>query len=99
MSDYVNLVPGVVGFFETSASVAFGARTARIDDARRRQRNAGPGWGTPTTAPSPSWIDEVQVATDAGRPMPVRQLPERAMNVRSLDRDRAQRFSRQRADY
>jgi hypothetical protein len=62
MSDYVNLVPGVVGFFEVGV-VAFGSASGSNPMTLDGASGNEPGWGTPTTAPSPSWIDEVQVVT------------------------------------
>lgn len=69
VSSYVNLVPGVVGFFDVGV-VAFGssvgAHPFTLDGASGNE----PDFGTPTmasgmpaTAPSASWIEDVQVVT------------------------------------
>jgi len=60
VSDYVNLVPGVVGFSEVGV-VAFGGSSMSNPFTLDGASGNEPGWGTPTTSPSASWIEEVQV--------------------------------------
>jgi hypothetical protein len=59
VSDYVNLIPGVVGFVDIGV-VAFGssngAHPMLLDGASGKETD----YGTPGTAPSSSWIQEVQ---------------------------------------
>jgi hypothetical protein len=62
VSSYVSLVPGVVGFFDVGV-VAFGSSVGSNPFTLDGASGNEPGWGTPATAPSASWIEEIQVVT------------------------------------
>ena len=69
VSSYVNLVPGVVGFFDVGV-VAFGGSSGANPFALDGANGNDTGFGTPTTAsgapasaPSPSWIEEIQTVS------------------------------------